>query len=366
MNFRTDAEKSNSIKIFEHLLALVVDETTKNFMQSIYEMFLDCHFEKREKLFEFCMDRWYLTEANKHRALVQRLIDNPQLGFSPHIIYVLHSDIQFIGFNETKATDPDTIYKIIDCLSKMDVANGDVIGEVATILWAKVDKKRFSDCFYDKLPDETVNRERFEKMASVEWLAATKIGERIKIDPWRISLGMWKVFMPFTTEVTGDVYLAPMNENLKRTLSRIKRKQRSGLERCARPTGTAFDRIMREWEETLERFLKSSERDCLEKIRRLNEDDELAKFCVDGSYRVKCTLAGLCRAEIRKVLLKPKSKKSHSQLIRDVAQLGLPVCLQQFLLFNYSRYVFKPTARKREIEEEPCEQITASKKCRIL
>lgn len=180
-----------------------------------------------------------------------------------------------------------------------------------------------------------------------------KIGEKIEIDMtrfsnWTETKQMLGVFMPFSTEITADVYLAARREQLNDIKADMKEHilqaanhqlRRFGNERAA------------EWSEAFQHNCTA----ITEELRKL-DDDDLEKYCVEGAFRVKSTLKSLCRAKIRKSLLRPKLngvKKSHSELVENIRCLELPKTfqkysksktlpksIQRFLLFNYSDYDF--------------------------
>lgn len=308
VHFRTfDTDKS--IEIFKRLVVLVVDDARDGFMHRFYELFFRYPLKIGETLFEWFIAKWYLTEDNEHRNLVQKLMENPQFNFRPRVIFVLHSKIEFI--------ERIPFIDVLDCLLEVDVAHQAVVREVMTILLPKVDLDKFKTAFYIKLRGIRLeNIATYRKMTSVEWLDITRLGEQIGIDPCKMMPSLWCFFMPFSTAITADAYLEAFKKKLV---------EQEGLA-------------------------------ALEELRRLDDSDVLAKFCVDGVYRVKCSLKSLCRAEVRRCLLQPKSDgshKSHSELVNAIRCLELPKCfqkysknrslpasIQQFLLFNYSDYYF--------------------------
>lgn len=176
--FKTDTEKVNSFRIFEKLVGLVADEKSNSFMQDMCNALLRCPYETREHLFEWCVQRYHLTEANQHRELVRRLLENPDFGFNHHIIFGLHSQINSIGFSGNSTISPIYFFdKIFDCLLKIDVSNRDIVKEVTSMIWPKVNNRQFNNAFYFTLRENEDKQRIYNKITSIEWLDITKIGE---------------------------------------------------------------------------------------------------------------------------------------------------------------------------------------------
>lgn len=174
LHFKNEAEHANSIKIFEKLLPLVLDEGRDDFMQTLFGMLFLLRIKSAdESLSKWCIDKWYLTETNAHRDLVRKLLDNPQIGFDYNVITVFHSDIRKIIFFPTHFYE-----NVIDCLLKVDTDDRKVIDDVTDVLWPKVDWDTFAKVYKNvllKYSLDAENRENFDKLRSLEWLKTMKI-----------------------------------------------------------------------------------------------------------------------------------------------------------------------------------------------
>lgn len=136
-------------------------------------------------------------------------------------------------------------------------------------------------------------------------------------------------FMPFSTEITADVYLPHIRRALKDKIEAITEKE------------VYIDLFSLLDFEKLKRLAEEKE-DVLNGLEKLNDDSELAMICVHGKYRKTSTLKSLCRATIRAVLL-GSNRKSYGKFIENIRSLKvskarnerfLPVQVQNFLLFK--------------------------------
>lgn len=331
LKFRTKDEGENSIKIFEKLIMFLFDEAAGDFMQHVCEVLLRHLDEVNELLFNWCIERYHLTEANQHRDLVQRLLNHPDLGVDRLVIFGLHSDIHYFGCKCDNGLNKYYIHRRIikNCLLKVDADGCDLINEVTTVLWPKVNMQEFSLVFRNVLFFENRrNQEIFGKMTNVKWLQSMQIGDKLMIESM-IFRNLSEVqiilnaLMPFSTELSADTYLPRIrDEFLRLKMDSQRRFQNTFRER--RHQDEYFNR----------NYLQMAEQ-----LKQLDDDDIVARYCVsEGKYAARCTLKNLCRIELRKALL--RTKRPHEQLVRNIKSLELPKSIERFLLYNYSNYNF--------------------------
>lgn len=335
-HLRFQTEKSKSIKIFKKLILLVVNETSASSstdMHRVYLALMQFPFEISECLFKWCIERWHLTERNEHRQLVRKLLDDPALGFHQNVIFFLHSELHSLGLNYTNYDSRFYLRNTLDCFLKLNTANRAIIDEVTNVLWPKVNMREFNRTFYLTLLENRANPKIFRKMTSIEWLDTTKIGDKLEIEAvvfYNILdvKTILNALMPFSTEVSADVHL-PW---IRKELDLLKNGLARNIEEFRAHEGNRD--VLQRWERC--------HSDAVGQLLRLNDDDELVKFCINGNYRAKSNLKSLCRAEIRRSLLRKSNgeKIHHSQLVKNIRSLELPASLQQFLLLNYSDYDF--------------------------
>lgn len=311
LRFFDDRQTTKSIRIFQKVVGLVVDETESDFMQSLLEALLK--FKRPihviNPLFRWCIEKWHLNESNKHYRLVQKLLENPAFGFDDFLIFCLHSDVRSIRTKRPKRL-LNLFQTIFDSFLNVDIADREVVGEVANVLWSKVNTDTFSYAFCKMLFENQSTTTIFDKMLSAQWLDATKIGEKLNVAAMQISHFahvkiIFKAMLPFTVDVTADEMLLRNFNNVSIVVNDSNRWRIVGL------------------------------------LDGYENDADLSEFCVDGMFRAKCSLKGLCRTEIRKTLLQSMgSKKSHSRLVKNIQSLELPKSIQRFLFFNCSNYDF--------------------------
>lgn len=349
LTFESDDAKTRSMTIFSKLIGLVVDEAENNFMQGIFVALQQNRAKDNKHLFMWCIERWYLSERNKHRDLVQKLIDNLDAGFDIYTILCLHSDI-----DSTTVPGYATFYtrqifeSILNGLLQSSV-DREVVNGVIVALWPKVDWRSFSAFFREKLygVNFRVAPDAAAKMISIEWLDMMQLGDKLNLDSMVCTntsqlKTFLKALMPFSTKaIAADEYLERLREYL------IKSKANSDRQR---PTPEVW------W--------YGNYLELVEDLRRLDEDDELGKYCAEGAYRARSTLKCLCRTEIRKCLLRSRTIP-HSQLVENIQSLelpesfhkyskrrNLPKSIQRFLMFIYSDYDFDVHTKKRQTDEE--------------
>lgn len=302
-----DVEAVGLIRIFERVVALVVDENSNDFLQRIYASFevSTSSADIIEPLLKWCIEKWHCAETNSHCDLVRTLVNDPHTHFNARIFFLLHSTI-----NNLKS---DAVREIFRWLLQMDkTKDRDVVEKVTSVLWPKVvEKASISDHFYDIMVDVGCN----ELKLLLAWLYLTGVIEHIKIDAEIIGFDLLIAFMPFSTEVTLDDYLTTRKEKLKRFVDRIQRRN--------------------------ELWVDAIERASLTELRKFDDAEVMAEYCVKGAYQAKSTLKSLCRATLRGLLLQHSSdgsKKTHKQLVADIRSLELPITLEKFMLFNLSDY----------------------------
>lgn len=345
LRFKTRVKKAISIGIFKKFLTLVTDKSGNDSVQRVFQMLLRCKFNVSFELMEWCMEKWHLSNGNRNNSLVQRLIFvRRKFDFDVRIIFALHSDIKYLGESTDEMCEEyeiDFLELMIHSFLDADV-DDKIVGEVANVLWPKVNAQQLSGVFESVLNENREKQGVFRKMTSIEWLTATKIGEKIDVGAIRyVSLSsvrvMLKTFLPFSTASTADAFLPRIRRGMEAS--------KAFLERA---------RMAADFEQT---EYESMYNNVVDGLQNLDQDDELAEFCVEGKYREKTTLKSLCRAQIRKSLLQTKSdwiKKSHSELVTGVQSLGLPKAIELYLLINYMN-------RKRKMEAP----ATTTKKMRI-
>lgn len=321
-------EEEKQIEIFEKLVALVLDETSNDFMERVCDAITACannyRYDEAASLMRYSVAKWHMTKKNEHCDLVRKLLENPELGFDENVIFFLHSDIR----NGLMESESDFfMISIIGCLLKVDVKNRDVIDEVLDILWPKANMDVLPMIYNYDLRDELLNS------TSIEWLGVMRLGDKTNFNSFEcFSISEVRAIVPthipFSTEVTADVFLTGVKANFKSIKHRLEKDMQAYPSRRT--------------------YLEEDYSEAVDSLARLDDDDELAKYCVHGVYRRKATLKSLCRAEIRKCLLQSQSnsdEKSFSVLLNDIKSLELPgshrklpKSLQQYLLFNYSSH----------------------------
>lgn len=331
LRFQTDAEKSNSIEIFEILIGACIGTASNvDFMQRLSDVMLQCEFETMD-LYKWCIERYHLSEKNKHRDLVLKLLNNPDFGFDDYLIFALHSDIDHLIATES----PYNFYqKLILRLLHVNITDRDVIAEVMSVLWPKIDLLELNTVFYFTIFANLENHEIFGRMTSVKWLDAIQIGTKIEIafmpveNFWEFKI-ILNALMPFSTQITADAYLPCLKKQFESIKSEAVRK---------------IEEHRNGWTDTSDsdvEFLEQNYLDADEGLQQIENDDDLAKFCTESFYRVKSSLETLCRAEIRRCLLYENGHKiTYSELVAKIQRLELPKCLKEFLLFNYSDHHF--------------------------
>lgn len=319
-----EARSEHSIRIFKRLIALT--EQPSKLMQHMFDFVHLNALYTDDTVFKYCMKNWHLTEQNEHHALVRKLLDNPDIGLSPCIIFTIHSGIKIVEI--------ESIDRIFNSLLETKLTNSDIVKQVMNILWSKVDREKLNSVFYRNMYQNGLRNSDGSLKLSVEWLDITGIGHMVHVNLWQIPFDMLHVLMPFSNQVTADYYVLPMWKTLNNRKAIIQRE-------LARTQPIPDDEFV------------ISSRLLAEDFWKLDNDD-LSKFCVNGIYRSKSTLKSLCRAKIRRVLLQPTfegSQKTNQQLIADIRSLelpesfkkysnsrNLPKSIQQFLLFNHSEY----------------------------
>lgn len=334
MSLHIDKYKSNSAKIFEILVNLVVDISDGTFMQDISQILLTkCYYF----LHESCIENWYLAEANEHRDLVRRLLENPTLGFDHFVIFGLHSGITSLTWYRYAALVGFTYgNRVLQNLLEVDTANSDVIDEVTAVLWPKIDDKLLVHEFQQLLMDSLDNRTVYTKLASTKWLDTMKLSSKFgdllndllepsltelqDFDSTKVHI-LLSAYMPFSIEASADVHLANISEKLRKVECEIRHNInnniRPNVRRCYF-TQSYFKHTESEHQHAV--------------LERQKFDREIAKY--RGIYCAKSTLKSFCRTQIRKGLLETMGKhKSHSKLVENVRLLALPETLQHFLLY---------------------------------
>lgn len=333
LRFETAAQESISMKIFEKLMSVEYNEN--NFIVYTTRNMLSNRRWAKECLCKLAVEKWYLVERNEHRDLVRLLIENRDCGIDYYHMLILYSNAFFDHAFKLRSNLRDFLKINLDKIYR------DIIDQYLNIAWRSIDATNIQEDFFRFFFPEPIDK----KITSIEWLHVTKIGENVQINStaadecrekfikiWEGDVAVIRQFlhamMPFSVDISGDFYLSLIRESINVT--------KNGLNAAANYaiSGTELHDIQRQ-RANLEKLL------C-----ELDDDEELANFCVDQKYRVKSSLQSLCRTQIRRSLLSANANKKHSELVNNIrSDLGLPNTprgrkIKRFLMFNYSDYDF--------------------------
>lgn len=296
-------EDWNRLEIFTTLIPITYDVSSPDFMQQMMlPISFICLFKHRE-IFSWVIEHFYLTEMNDHRHLVQKVLDAFTLaGFDYHTILTgLHSKITQYIVKPNDQLKNDLLYSnIIDDLHHIFQFDRDLFIEIVTVLRSKIDLCSLNYVMIKFIPNEPLSQRMLSDLAQMFEIMHIEDLLNIKsllfFTPSNAFLNnLLLLLMPFATAPTGDVFIS---------------------ECLLHRRSTAADAY--------------------------ESDTDLARFCVEGKFRSKCSLKGLCRAVIRnRILQHTDNGTTNYQQLNRIRTLLLPIPIKNFLLFNYTTYDFK-------------------------
>lgn len=312
-----DGTQSDSVQIIQKLIPLCYDTDAAYFMeQLLLPISFSCQFENGLG-FDFFMQRWYLTDSNKHCDLVQRAL---RVFKSAHfdykrIIIGLHSGIsRFLLKGQNKNLNLyRNIFTVLQHMYKLD---RNIFAEIVKVMQPKFDEEYLSYEIMQFIPTKSIvevqTASEIVEMFDIMNICDTIDLKKLLFTPSHFYLNnMFLLFMPFSTETTADIYVA---EPRNRT-----------------PIADLYYR----WDEQHTTNLS-------EVHGRSEENIDLARFCMDGNFRVENNLKSLCRAVIRRAIFESNTEQlSHSQQLKKVRTMDLPPKIISFLLFNYTNHELK-------------------------
>lgn len=295
-------EEWNRFEIFTKLMPITYDVTSNDFMQQLMlPISFVCLFKHRD-IFSWIVEHFYLTEMNEHRHLVQKAIDTFQLaGFDYQTILTgLHSKITQFIVRPNDQLKNDLLYSnIVEDLHNIFKFDRDLFIEIVTVLRPKLDLCSLNYVTLKFIPNEPMGAQMLNDFAQmfeimhIEDLLSIK--SLLFFTPSNTFLNnLLMLLMPFATAPTADVYISE----------------------CLMHRTSATNTY--------------------------ESDDGLARFCIEGGFRQKCSLKSLCRAVIRTSILQQRDNNTtnYEQLNR-IRKLQLPIPIKNFLLFNYTTYDFR-------------------------
>lgn len=325
LRFPDDTDKSKIKKTFKKVIGLV-DDTADDFMQRIYEAFLQSPVVMCPSFLHWCIAKWHLSKENEHCDLVQQLMNHPEWGVNRFFIFCLHSGIRYLYIaKESKRTDIYLCQFYEDMMKTfVEILDYDVLRNIVAIVMPKVEERWINFTYQSVLYENRANERVCNKMMSYDWLNVTKIGMLLNIRFFQFrSLSevraILHVIMPFSTAISADEYLACIKRKLQFTKSILE-------ENMKKSTGD---------QEVFQR-LELKYLNVVEALEKLHDDEDIAKFCVSGDHRKKCTLQSLCRYEIRKSLLQD-TYSSYSTLVESTSSLELSIIYENYLLYKYNQ-----------------------------
>lgn len=330
-------KKECSTEIIDQLFALACIKTSSDFLQRASHLLM-----LNQRLLDWAVKKWCSANSNEHSELMSKLLENPHMGFSKLIVLALHPDIHQIEDPHSIGKTKQLHFEIAECLLKVDIAYSKVISDVISVLGTKLDwflivtatSKIFTENFND--------REMFDRITSPERLRAMEIGAMLAVgichiwamnEDWSvanqrnqaISEAIIKVIMPFSAEISADAHLAVLRSRLNevRSIAVTLVKTATFLNSFNPPRSVERDQLI----------LSNVDGE----LQRLENNDGLVEFCVEGKYAAKSSLQALCRAEIRKNLLQSANTENrYVHLVKSVQALELPKRIERFLMFDNS------------------------------
>lgn len=294
-------EASNRFEIVKKLIPLTYDTAENDCMQKmLLPISFACLF-KHQEVFQWFMEQYYLTVLNEHRDLVRQALNAFEfVDFDYQMILIaLHSKIS--QFKHDEQMKNITIYdNMIANLHKIFKHNRTLFVGIISVLRPKLDLYSLQHMLLKFMPNESIEGTQmlndyvamFHAMQIEDLLDLSKLFFFIPSATFINNVLL--MFMPFSTEPSADMY----------------------LDGCRR-----YEVISSNSQE---------------------ENDALARFCIDREFRIKCDLKSLCRAVIRSSILQNNSNvTTNHQRLNRIRTMLLPTPIKDFLLFNYSNYSFK-------------------------
>lgn len=294
-------EANNRLEIVKRLIPLTYDTSTSDCMQKmVLPISFACLF-KHQEVFHWFMQQFYLSDLNEHRDLIQRALYSFEfVDFDYQMILIaLHSKIT--KFKHDEQMKNITIYEnLIANLHKIFKHNRGLFIEMVAVLRPKLDLYSLQHIVLKFMPNESIEGSQmlndfvamFHIMQMEDLLDISNLF--FFIPSAKFINNVLLMFMPFSTKPSADVY----------------------LEGCRR------------YEDT--------------NSNSQEENEALARFCIDGEFRIKCDLKSLCRAVIRSSILQTNCEvQTNHQRLNRIRSMLLPIPIKNFLLFNYTNYDFK-------------------------
>lgn len=300
-------EEWNRFEIVKKLIPLTYDTSSTDFMQQMMlPISFICLFKHRE-IFVWLMEHFYLTELNEHRDLVQKILNAFELvDFDYQIVLTsLHSKVTRFIVKPNDQLKNDLLYSnIIMDLCNIFKYDREMFVEIVTVLYPKLDSSSLNYVMIKFIPRESIEGTQM-LTDSVQMFDIMHIGDLLNIQsllfftPSTTFLtNLFLLFMPFSTVPTADVF----------------------IEECVK--NKVFTNP--------------------QSIETFELDAGLARFCIEGNFRRKCGLKGLCRAVIRaRILQNGPAGMTNYQRLNRIRTMQLPIPIKNFLLFNYTRYDFR-------------------------
>lgn len=292
----TENEAFNRFEIFKRLIPLTYDLSADDCMQRMMlPISFACLFKHRE-IFQWIVEHFYLSAINEHRNLVQKVLNTLQfVDFDYQIVLIaLHSKLQRFLVTDTDQLKNDILYSnIFNDLRNVFNYDRELFVEIMAVMRPKLDAESLNYVMLKFIPNEPIDQTQMLD-DFIQIFDIMQIGDLLNIrklllftpSPTYLN-NLLLLLMPFTAEPTADVFI---EERLKGTIP-------------------------------------------------YEEDNGLARFCINGMFRNKCDLKCLCRAIIRSNIL--QSNGTNHERLNQIRSMEIPIPIKNFLLFNYTRYDFK-------------------------
>lgn len=298
--------ESITVRILQKLIPLCYDLNATDLMQNlILPITFSSLFD--QLAFDWFMEKWYLNERNTHSQLVQHSLEalkNVDFEYK-RIIIGLHSEISHFLVKENDQNKNDILYRnILKDFSDLFKFDRDLFAEIARVMQPKLDVENISYAIMKFMPTTDIDEAEFGTQF-VEMFDIMNIADIIDIkkllfftpSPTYLN-NMFLLLMPFSIEATADVYVIESIKDISTRANEVK--------------------------------------------QRLEENTGLARFCVNGHFRINNSLKSLCRAVIRtKILQSNGAREPHSQQLTRIRSMDLPNKIKNFLLFNYTKHELK-------------------------
>lgn len=291
----TENEAFNRFEIFKRLIPLTYDLSADDCIQRMMlPISFTCLFKHRE-IFQWIVQHFYLSAINEHRNLVQKVLNTLQLvDFDYQIVVIaLHSKLPRFLVTDSDQLKNDILYSnIFNDLRNVYKYDRELFVEIMTVMRPKLDPESLNYVMLKFIPNESIDRTQMLD-DFIQIFDIMQIGDLLNIrklllftpSPTYLN-NLFLLLMPFSAEKTADIFI---EERLKGTIP-------------------------------------------------YEEDDGLARFCINGMFRNKCDLKCLCRATIRSNIL--QSNGSNHERLNQIRSMQIPIPIKNFLLFNYTRYDF--------------------------